>query len=174
MIRIGGYDMTEKVAIAERYLVPKALRENGLWSGGQIGGGEGNEGAGEEDKQGEVPHEHLHINRPAGAAIRYSIPPATLAHLIKGWCRESGVRQLEKTIDKLTRKLAYEEVVKADGALPPATFPVTIQPEDLQKYIGKPKFIDDNMFNTTNMPSAPSLPAGVVMGLAWNPLGKLA
>ena len=35
MIRLSGYDIPEKIAIASRYLIPKALEESGILGEGQ-------------------------------------------------------------------------------------------------------------------------------------------
>ncbi|XP_044735825.1 lon protease homolog, mitochondrial isoform X2 [Chrysoperla carnea] len=80
----------------------------------------------------------------------------SLQELIKRYCRESGVRNLQKQIDKVVRKVAYR-VVKESAQH------VEITPENLQDFVGKPVFTHDRMYLTT--------PAGVVMGLAWTAMG---
>ncbi|CAG9857701.1 unnamed protein product [Phyllotreta striolata] len=78
--------------------------------------------------------------------------------LIKSYCRESGVRNLQKHIEKVVRKVAYK-VVKED-----ATF-VNVGKDNLQDFVGKPVFTHDRMYPVT--------PPGVVMGLAWTAMGEL-
>lgn len=41
---------------------------------------------------------------------------------------------------------------------------VTVNPENLQEYVGKPIFTVDRMYDIT--------PPGVVMGLAWTAMGE--
>ncbi|XP_013173987.1 PREDICTED: lon protease homolog, mitochondrial isoform X2 [Papilio xuthus] len=84
------------------------------------------------------------------------LQPAALALLIKSYCRESGVRNLQKHIEKICRKVAYkivqgevERVAVDEGALP--------------ALVGKPTFKHDRMYDLT--------PPGVVMGLAWTAMG---
>ncbi|KAI4458075.1 lon protease [Holotrichia oblita] len=80
----------------------------------------------------------------------------TLQVLIKSYCRESGVRNLQKQIEKVIRKVAYK-VVKDE------THFVHVTPENLQQFVGKPIFTQDRMY--------PKTPIGVVMGLAWTAMG---
>ena len=55
------------------------------------------------------------------------------------------------------RKVAFQIVSGKDHA-------VTITPDNLQDYVGKPLFTVDRMYDVT--------PPGVVMGLAWTAMGK--
>ncbi|KAF5289191.1 hypothetical protein FQR65_LT00077 [Abscondita terminalis] len=80
----------------------------------------------------------------------------TLNLLIKSYCRESGVRNLQKHIEKVVRKVAYK-VVKEE-----TTF-VKVSPTNLSEFVGKPMFTHDRMY--------PQTPPGVVMGLAWTAMG---
>ncbi|KAK9751852.1 Lon protease (S16) C-terminal proteolytic domain [Popillia japonica] len=80
----------------------------------------------------------------------------TLQVLIKSYCRESGVRNLQKQIEKVIRKVAYK-VVKEETQF------VHVTPENLQQFVGKPIFTQDRMY--------PRTPVGVVMGLAWTAMG---
>lgn len=76
--------------------------------------------------------------------------------LIKSYCRESGVRNLQKHIEKVVRKVAYK-VVKDDESF------IQVSPINLQEFVGKPMFTHDRMYPVT--------PPGVVMGLAWTAMG---
>ncbi|XP_044756409.1 lon protease homolog, mitochondrial isoform X2 [Coccinella septempunctata] len=80
----------------------------------------------------------------------------SLKTLIKNYCRESGVRNLQKHIEKVVRKVAYK-IVKEE------TESVTVTPENLFEFVGKPVFTQDRMYDVT--------PPGVVMGLAWTAMG---
>ncbi|KAJ8946611.1 hypothetical protein NQ318_007213 [Aromia moschata] len=79
-----------------------------------------------------------------------------LKTLIKSYCRESGVRNLQKHIEKVVRKVAYK-VVKEDVNF------VNVDSHNLQDFVGKPVFTHDRMYPVT--------PPGVVMGLAWTAMG---
>ncbi|XP_072261303.1 lon protease homolog, mitochondrial [Pyxicephalus adspersus] len=120
MINVSGYVAQEKLAIAERYLVPQALTLCGL--------GEGK----------------AHITSDA------------LNVLIRQYCRESGVRNLQKQVEKVLRKAAYK-IVNGEAQA------VDVTPSNLQDFVGKPIFTVDRMYETT--------PPGVVMGLAWTAMG---
>nr|CAI5832994.1 unnamed protein product [Callosobruchus analis] len=76
--------------------------------------------------------------------------------LIKNYCRESGVRNLQKHIEKVVRKVAFK-VVKDDASF------VQVDSKNLQEFVGKPVFTHDRMYPVT--------PPGVVMGLAWTAMG---
>ena len=80
-----------------------------------------------------------------------------LEKLIENYTRESGVRQLEKQIDKAFRKLALKQ--ERDNALPIEK----IKPEDLEDLLGKPPFYRD-IYQGNDY-------AGVVTGLAWTSVG---
>lgn len=85
-----------------------------------------------------------------------AIEDSSLNALIKLYCRESGVRNLQKHIEKVTRKVAFKVVKKESEK-------VEVTPENLQNFVGKPMFTHNRMYETT--------PPGVVMGLAWTAMG---
>ncbi|BFF97144.1 lon protease homolog mitochondrial [Drosophila madeirensis] len=85
-----------------------------------------------------------------------SITENALNMLIRSYCRESGVRNLQKQIEKVIRKIAFL-MVKKEGT----NFPVDA--ENLTTFLGKQIFTSDRMYETT--------PPGVVMGLAWTAMG---
>jgi ATP-dependent Lon protease len=76
--------------------------------------------------------------------------------IIKDYTREAGVRNLEREIANVCRKVAKSI---AEGK--PA--PITVKAEDLHDYLGKPRFFAE----TAIMIDRP----GVVTGLAWTPTG---
>lgn len=84
------------------------------------------------------------------------IQEEALKTLIKSYCRESGVRNLQKHIEKLVRKVAFKLVKKECEK-----FDVT--EGNLQQLVGKPIFTHERMYDIT--------PPGVVMGLAWTAMG---
>ncbi|XP_030756996.1 lon protease homolog, mitochondrial isoform X2 [Sitophilus oryzae] len=76
--------------------------------------------------------------------------------LIRNYCRESGVRNLQKHIEKVVRKVAFK-VVKEETQF------IDVGGTNLQEFVGKPVFTHDRMYEVT--------PPGVVMGLAWTAMG---
>ncbi|CAH0725101.1 unnamed protein product, partial [Brenthis ino] len=84
------------------------------------------------------------------------LTPASLHALIKSYCRESGVRNLQKHIEKIARKVAYK-IVKQEAEK------MSVTDENLAELVGKPTFKHDRMYDIT--------PPGVVMGLAWTAMG---
>ncbi|XP_075979278.1 lon protease homolog, mitochondrial isoform X2 [Anticarsia gemmatalis] len=84
------------------------------------------------------------------------LTPESLHALIKSYCRESGVRNLQKHIEKIARKVAYK-IVKQE------TERLTVTDDNLSALVGKPTFKHDRMYDIT--------PPGVVMGLAWTAMG---
>lgn len=87
----------------------------------------------------------------------------TIAALIEGYTRESGVRQLEKAIASLLRKVARKIASAEDEADVSLMLPIIINPTDLKDYLGSPKFLDERYEGNDR--------AGVVTGLAWTSVG---
>ena len=82
---------------------------------------------------------------------------ATIEKVIEQYTRESGVRQLEKQINKAMRKLAFKR--QMDGTID--NWKIT--PESLEDLLGKPPFYRDIYQGNAY--------AGVVTGLAWTSVG---
>jgi len=82
---------------------------------------------------------------------------AAIEKIIEQYTRESGVRQLEKQINKSFRKLALRKA--KDGALPY----LKITPNEIEDLLGKPPFYRD-IYQGNDY-------AGVVTGLAWTSVG---
>lgn len=89
-------------------------------------------------------------------AENIEITDGSLISLIKSYCRESGVRNLQKQIEKIVRKVAFKVVRKETEHL-------VVTEENLAELVGKPIFTTDRMYDVT--------PPGVVMGLAWTSMG---
>lgn len=85
--------------------------------------------------------------------------PGALDYLIENYTRESGVRQLEKQISKIFRKIAYKAATEDQP--PYAT--KSIKPADIEELLGKPVFSRDKYQGNSY--------AGVVTGLAWTAAG---
>lgn len=110
----------------------------------------------------EIAKRHLFPKELANTGLDLSNPklkftkPA-LEAVIENYTRESGVRQLEKQINKSLRKLAFKQAV--DEGLPYQK----ITPVELEGLLGKPPFYRD-IYQGNDY-------AGVVTGLAWTSVG---
>src|SRR6266849_6647462 len=76
--------------------------------------------------------------------------------IIGRYTREAGVRQLERTIGRLARKVALKI---AQGQ----TDKVTVDAEDIEVFLGPPHFYPEE--------ARKELPAGVATGMAWTEMG---
>ena len=85
------------------------------------------------------------------------ISKAALEYVVENYTRESGVRELEKKISKLMRKIAL--AIARDGYV--ELF--DIKPADIRKYLGAPEYSRDKYQGNEY--------AGVVTGLAWTAVG---
>ena len=83
-------------------------------------------------------------------------PKKTLQVIVEAYTRESGVRELDKKIVKIMRKLARK--VASDEPIP-----TSIKPEDLYEYLGAVEYSRDKYQGNDY--------AGVVTGLAWTAVG---
>lgn len=105
--------------------------------------------------------------------------------LIHSYCRESGVRNLQKHVEKIYRKAALRLVragivpsrqddtpaEPADASsspkeTPALSLPLEITASNLHDFVGSPVFTSDRLYE-----SVPA-PPGVVMGLAWTSMGR--
>ena len=129
-LRLAGYSEEEKLAIAEKYLVPKQIAEAGLT---------------ERD---------LSLGRPA------------LRKIISEYTREAGLRELERQVAQLARKMARRLVesgqTPASGRKAKASR-VAVTADDLAKLLGSPKFIPDERQRVDEV--------GIANGLAWTQVG---
>ncbi len=85
-----------------------------------------------------------------------AIPPETIRRIISRYTREAGVRELERMLARLTRKVARRF---ANGT----TQAVTIGPEDLTDVLGPERFFLERLRK--------ELQPGVSTGLAWTEAG---
>ena len=91
------------------------------------------------------------------AQVKYS--KQILLHIANGYAREAGVRNFEKNLDKLHRKIAVELVTGERGekdVFAPDT-------AEIEKRLGKPIFRDDDI-KYAKVP-------GTAIGLAWTSMG---
>lgn len=101
-----------------------------------------------------VPKE-LEANGMKKNDIKFAKP--TLEAIIENYTRESGVRELEKKIGKILRKVARQYAT--DGVFSRTE----IKPNDLYEYLGAPEYSRDKYQGNGY--------AGVVTGLAWTAVG---
>jgi len=87
--------------------------------------------------------------------VEFSEP--AIRSVIRGYTREAGVRNLEREIGSLCRKVARR---RAEGD----ESKVTITPDRVVDMLGAPTFLDEEVENRTKDP-------GVAVGLAWTPAG---
>lgn len=122
VIRLPGYTEDEKVNIAERYLVPKAIKANGL-------------------KEKEL-----------------TIQEDAVRDLVRRYTREAGVRNLEREISKICRKVVKEAVTSRSKNIH-----IDVNVNNLSDYSGVYKF-DYGM-------AEDDAQIGRVTGLAWTSVG---
>jgi ATP-dependent Lon protease len=128
VIRIPGYTEDEKLNIAQRYLVPKQLKANGLKP------------------------EELKV---AEGAIR---------DIVRYYTRESGVRNLEREIAKICRKVVKEIALAGPRpATKKKSAAVHVTSKNLEKYSGVRRY-DYGRAEEQNE-------IGLVTGLAWTEVG---
>jgi len=194
VIRIAGYDLQEKLKIAEDYLVPSAMKEVGLLPDPAKGSEDKTRTeATTDDSKSAVPNQPnaqaINAESNAHAADAHAAAPVApvaeiekgaLIDLIRWYCREAGVRNLQKHIEKICRKLATKVVEHRETlrSLKPCESPgdsseqtkekpeldLRVVPDRLSEYVGKPVFTSDRLYEDI-------LPAGTVTGLAWTAMG---
>ncbi len=120
VIRIPGYTEDEKINIANKYLLPKQIKENGV--------------KGEELELGD----------------------GTIKEIIRSYTRESGVRNLEREISKVARKVV-KKVVSGEEKK------VTVNDKNIPDFLGVKKFKYGEVESVDKV--------GIVTGLAWTEFG---
>ena len=107
----------------------------------------------------EIARRHLLPKRVADTGLREGdvrVTDAAIDKIIAEYTREAGVRNLERELGAVCRKLARR---KAEGARGP--FRVT--PAEVEKLLGAPRFLEDE--------TEVDLDPGMALGLAWTPAG---
>ncbi|HOP15500.1 MAG TPA: endopeptidase La [Gammaproteobacteria bacterium] len=122
VIRLSGYTEDEKVSIAENYLVPKQIQNNGL------------------------------------KIEELVIKEAALRDIVRYYTREAGVRNLEREISKICRKVVKDVLLEAKQGKR-----VTVGPKNLEKYLGVKRFRYGRADEHDQV--------GQVTGLAWTEVG---
>ena len=103
-------------------------------------------------------------------SLKPTFNKAAIEMIIERYTRESGVRQLEKQIDKALRKIAFKRQMEADQTTPNPSYSggesqryQKITPTEIEDLLGKPPFYRD-IYQGNDY-------AGVVTGLAWTSVG---
>ncbi|MFB4205167.1 Lon protease [wastewater metagenome] len=125
VIRLPGYTEEEKINIAERYLVPKQIKANGL-------------------RKGEL-----------------DISANAVRDIVRYYTREAGVRNLEREVAKIARKVVREVVTGAKKKGKTETVRVTTQ--NIDRYLGVRRYRYGVAEEGDQI--------GRVTGLAWTEVG---
>jgi ATP-dependent Lon protease len=120
VIRLAGYTEDEKINIANKYLLPKQIKDNGV-----------------KDKE-------------------MNLDDNIIQEIIRSYTKESGVRNLEREISKVARKVV-KKVVSGEEKQ------VKIQKNNLSDFLGVPKFKSGELEIEDRV--------GIVTGLAWTEYG---
>ncbi len=121
VIRLSGYTEDEKINIAERYLIPKQMRNNGI-------------------REGEI-----------------TIARGAVRDIVRYYTREAGVRNLEREIAKICRKVVRELLAGKRGKK------VAVTSRSLEGYLGVRRFRYGRAEEQNRV--------GQVNGLAWTEVG---
>ncbi len=107
----------------------------------------------------EIARGHLLPQRRREAGLdeeQLTVPEATLSAIIRRYTREAGVRELDRTLASLTRKIALR---CAEGRCDA----YTVEPQDLAELLGPERYPTDEIRD--------ELPVGVTAALAWTEAG---
>ncbi len=113
-----------------------------------------------EEEKLQIATEHLvarQVENHGLTAEKITFTDDALRAVIRGYTREAGVRNLEREIGALCRKVARRHAEGNDEA-------ITIAPETVTELLGVPRFEDEEVAERTKNP-------GVALGLAWTPAG---
>ena len=120
VITLSGYAEDEKKTIAQRHLIPRQIKENGL------------------------------------KTKTLSISKGSLSKIVSEYTSEAGVRNLEREIGTLCRKVA-RKIAEGDKG------PFRITKNNLQSYLGVPKYFPEMDQENSQV--------GLSTGLAWTQAG---
>jgi ATP-dependent Lon protease len=121
ILRLAGYTLFEKVNIAQRFLIPKQLKNHGLIPG------------------------------------RFVFEEAAIRDAIEKYTREAGVRNLERELASICRKLARRVVREGKD------FSFTVKSDQLAEFLGVPRYRPPSSDKQNEI--------GIATGLAWTEVG---
>jgi ATP-dependent Lon protease len=113
-----------------------------------------------EEEKLKIAFEHLiekQVTNHGLSAASVEFSQGAIHAVIRGYTREAGVRNLEREIGALCRKVARR---RAEGD----ETPLVITEQVVVSMLGAPTFLDEEIENRTKDP-------GVAVGLAWTPAG---
>jgi ATP-dependent Lon protease len=113
-----------------------------------------------EEEKLRIAQDHLVARQVANhglAAGSVTFTDAAISAIVRGYTREAGVRNLEREIGSICRKVARRRAEGQDGA-------VIVTPEVVVEFLGAPRHLDEEIKDRTREP-------GVAIGLAWTPVG---
>ena len=120
VIRLAGYTEDEKINIANKFLLPKQIKDNGV-------------------KEKEM-----------------KLEDDIIKEIIRSYTKESGVRNLEREISKVARKVVKKVVAGEEKE-------VVVNNKNLSDFLGIPKFKSGELEQDDRV--------GIVTGLAWTEYG---
>ena len=113
-----------------------------------------------EEEKLQIASEHLvakQVTNHGLTAEQLTFTDEAIAAVIRGYTREAGVRNLERELGALCRKVARRRAEGDETA-------VTLTRETVATMLGAPRFLDEEVHERTAKP-------GVAIGLAWTPAG---
>jgi ATP-dependent Lon protease len=113
-----------------------------------------------EEEKLEIARDHLvrrQLDNHGLATAQVTFEDDALRAIIRGYTREAGVRNLEREIGAVCRKIARRH---AEGQ----TEPLVVTRAVVESLLGSPRHLDEEMKDRTRNP-------GVAIGLAWTPVG---
>ena len=120
ILELPGYTLTEKVHIAEKYLVPKEIEAHGM------------------------------------KGVQVAFEREAIEHIVADYTREAGVRNLDREIANICRRIARGVAEGKAGK-------VVVTPQKLHGFLGHKVFESEVAERVTD--------PGVATGLAWTPTG---
>ncbi len=113
-----------------------------------------------EEEKLKIACEHLiakQVKNHGLSAEQVTFTDDAIRSVIRSYTREAGVRNLEREIGALCRKIARRRA-EGDEA------PMTVTVDEVVRMLGAPRFLDEEIEERTKSP-------GVAIGLAWTPTG---
>ncbi len=145
ILRLSGYILEEKVAIAEKYLIPRNRKNMGLKAS------------------------HVSFTKTAIETIIHGYAREagvrslenTIKKILRKVAHQIVIQEEKKAPKKGSKKEEVQEVKKEVNKK--AFKKISISEDNLVEFLGKPIFTSDRFYDRT--------PVGVCMGLAWTSLG---
>ncbi|HRP69420.1 MAG TPA: endopeptidase La [Turneriella sp.] len=121
LIQLSGYTEMEKIQIANKYLIPRQIEENGIRD------------------------------------VELTYTNKSLAYILRHYTKEAGVRQFERELAQIARRIAREVVEQKSNEAK------VLDKQSIIRYLGPAKYLYTRKENEN--------PIGKVSGLAWTSAG---